>query len=224
MCGRFTLQNPSDVLADLFDLDEVPDLKPRYNIAPTQTVPAIRSGIQDEPREIAMLRWGLIPFFAKDMKMGARMINARSETVASKPSFRAAFKRRRCLVPADGFYEWRKEGGEKFPFHIHMADYKVFAMAGLYERWKNPEGGVVESCTVLTTEPNEEMKPIHDRMPVILAPEDWDLWLDPGVESADLIQPLLTPWEGDKLLPQSVTKFVNNARHEGPECLEHLTD
>ncbi|MFT7617542.1 MAG: putative SOS response-associated peptidase YedK [Planctomycetota bacterium] len=224
MCGRFTLQNPSDVLADLFELDEVPELIPRFNIAPTQMVAAIRNGMSDEPRELAMLRWGLIPFFAKDMKIGARMINSRSETASSKPSFRTAFKRRRCLIPADGFYEWRKAGTEKFPFHIHMAENKVFAMAGLYERWQSPDGNTVESCTVLTTEPNDVMKSIHDRMPVILAPEDWDLWLDNGIESADLIQPLLAPWEGEPLIPDAVSKFVNNARNEGPSCLDRLTD
>ncbi len=219
MCGRFTLQSPSDVLADLFDVDDVPGLEPRYNIAPTQTVVALRAGMDDEPRELAFFRWGLIPFFAKDMKMGARMINARSETVASKPSFRAAFKRRRCLIPADGFYEWRKVADDKIPFHIGFGDGSALAMAGLFERWKNPDGNVVESCTILTTEPNPEMAPIHDRMPVILGPEDWDLWLDPGVESRQLLEPLFSPWAGTKLVPVPVSKHVNSPRNDDINCV-----
>ncbi len=219
MCGRFTLQNPSDILADLFDLDDVPDLKPRYNIAPTQTVVALRAGMADEPRELVYLRWGLIPFFAKDAKMGARMINARSETVHLKPSFRGPFKHRRCLIPTDGFFEWRKVADGKMPFHIGFQDRSAFAMAGLFERWKNPEGEVVESCTILTTEPNPEIAPIHDRMPVILGPDDWDLWLDPGIESRQLLEPLFSPWEGTKLVPVPVSKHVNSPRNDDINCV-----
>ena len=155
--------------------------------------------------------------------MAARLINARSETAATKPSFRGAFKKRRCLIPADGFYEWKKDGGEKLPFHISLASGDIFAMAGLFEKWQAPTGESVESCTILTTSPNQEMESIHDRMPVILSAEDWDMWLDPGVQSRDLLQALLLPWHGEKLVARRVSKHVNSPRNDDPDCMEPLT-
>lgn len=218
MCGRFTLQSPADALLDLFGVIDAAPLPPRYNVAPTQVVPALRAP-RGEP-ELTLLRWGLIPFFARDAKMGARMINARSETVAEKPAYRAAFKRRRCLVPADGFIEWAKtRSGKKQPFHFTRADGRPFAFAGLWERWAPPEGPAVESCTILTTSPNALVAEVHDRMPVILEAEDFDLWLDPGVEAAESLAPLLTAVDDDVLTKRAVSRRVSNARHDDAACL-----
>ena len=192
MCGRYVVKSPSAKLKVKFHLDEVPLFEPRYNVAPTQLVPAVRQ--EDGKRRLAMLRWGLIPSWAKDAKIGYRLINARSDTVATKPSFRSAFKRRRCLVAADGFYEWKRDGKVKQPFFIHRRDEEPFAFAGLWEGWENPEDGKeVQSCSLTTTEANELMAPIHDRMPVILAESAYDRWLDAGEPVSDL-QSLLKPY------------------------------
>ena len=215
MCGRFTLQSPADLIRDLFELGQLPELTPRYNIAPTQDVACV---IEDDGRELVRFRWGLIPFFAKDAAIGQRMINARGETVAEKPSFRAAFKRRRCLIPADGFYEWRKTDDGKIPCHITMKDHRPFAFAGLWESWKSPEGPV-RSCTIITTEVNETLQELHHRMPVILDPEDHGTWLDPGLADRDLLQSLLVPYAEGEMIWREVSKAVNNPRNEGPELL-----
>jgi putative SOS response-associated peptidase YedK len=192
VCGRYVVKSPSAKLKVKFHLDEVPLFEPRYNVAPTQLVPAVRQ--EDGKRRLAMLRWGLIPSWAKDAKIGYRLINARSDTVATKPSFRSAFKRRRCLVAADGFYEWKRDGKVKQPFFIHRRDEEPFAFAGLWEGWENPEDGKeVQSCSLITTEANELMAPIHDRMPVILAESAYDRWLDAGEPVSDL-QSLLKPY------------------------------
>jgi putative SOS response-associated peptidase YedK len=178
MCGRYTLAESPRKLAKRFDVPETPDLPfdgQRYNIAPTQQVPIVRQ--KDKKLEMVLAKWGLIPSWAKDMKIGNQLINARADTVATKPSFRSAFKSRRCLIPADGFYEWRKTEDGKQPFHIRMKDKEPFAFAGLWERWRPEEGEPVESCTIITTDANELMGPIHNRMPVILAPEDYATWL-----------------------------------------------
>ncbi len=192
MCGRFTLTDPDQDLAVQFNLPDIPDMQPRYNIAPTQPVAAVRVSPASMVREMALLHWGLIPFWAKDRKIGNRMINARSETVAEKPAFRAAFKRRRCLVAADGFYEWQKQDGGKQPYYIRRHDGRPFAIAGLWESWKSEDEAVIESCTLLTTTPNELIRPLHNRMPVILHPKDYDLWLDLETEMTAL-QPLFLP-------------------------------
>ena len=220
MCGRFTLQSPSDALAELFDWSEAGDLRPSYNVAPTQRVPAFRLSPDDESPEIAYLRWGLIPFFAKDASIGARMINARSETVAVKPSFRAAFKRRRCLVPADGFIEWKRVGKEKQPYHITLKNSQYFAMAGLWEKWRTPEGEELQSCTILTTDANEKVGEIHDRMPVILHPDDFSTWTDVKLQDREVLEGLLEAYPSDEIALRAVNKRVNNARNNDPECLE----
>jgi putative SOS response-associated peptidase YedK len=170
MCGRFTLRASPRLIAEQFDLFNMPELKPRYNVAPSQSVAVVRQQPDAEGRELALLKWGLIPAWAADAKIGNRMANAHSETAASKPSFRSAFKRRRCLVVADGFYEWQKVGSKKQPHFIRLRDDRPFGIAGLWERW-DKQGEPIESCTLLTTEPNELMKPIHDRMPVIIPAE-----------------------------------------------------
>lgn len=222
MCGRFTLIAPGETIADHFGLPEAPQLAPRYNIAPTQPIAAVRVSESSKQRELTYFHWGLIPRWAKDPSMGSRMINARSETAAEKPSFRAAFKYRRCLVPADGFYEWQKLNGTKQPVRIQTQNGDPFAIAGLWEHWQSPDGSEIESCTLLTTNPNELLAQVHNRMPVILAPEDYDLWLDPGAQHPAEIQHLLKPYPADEMTFYPVSTYVNNPRNEDPRCIEPL--
>jgi len=222
MCGRFTLATPEQDLVVQFNLPEIPDLQPRYNIAPTQPVAAVRLPTAEGHRELVMLHWGLIPFWADDPGLGARMINARSETVADKPAFRAAFRRRRCLVPADGFYEWQKQNGAKQPFYIRMQDARPFGFAGLWERWQGKDGTVIESCTLLTTQPNELIRPLHNRMPVILHPHNYAVWLDPEVEDVDVLRRLLDPYPSGEMEAYPVSRYVNAPQNEGPECIAPL--
>lgn len=214
MCGRFTLRASPAEIAEAFEL--LRDLseweRPRFNIAPTQSILAVRAG--DEGREAARMRWGLIPSWAKDTKLAASMINARAETVAEKPAYRAAFKRRRCLVPVSGFYEWRRDGKSKVPYLISLRNEELFAFAGLWEKWKSPDGELVESCTVLTTSPNELMSTIHDRMPVILKPADYGVWLDPQLDDAGALSTLLVSYPSDEMQAEQVSDVVNNARNE----------
>ena len=219
MCGRFTQFSERKELARLFgfNADEAPDLFPRYNIAPTQLVAVVRQ--DDGQRVMRPLRWGLIPSWARDEKIGNSLINARSETVAEKPAFRAAFKKRRCLIPTTGFYEWVATAGKKKqPLHIRLIDGQPFALAGLWERWTDAEGAVVESCTILTTTANHLMRPFHDRMPVILAPADYETWLDPQTP-VEALQALLRPYPAEGMVAVPVGSYVSNPRHEGPQCL-----
>jgi putative SOS response-associated peptidase YedK len=228
MCGRFTQRSKladlaRDFQARLAFADE-PSV-PRYNIAPTQVVPVVRQMSQAGGRELAMLWWGLIPSWAKDPKIGNQTINARGESVAEKPAFRAAFKRRRCLILADGYYEWQKLGKIKQPHFIHRADDAPFAFAGLWETWRGGAGKedanaeALETCTIITTTANDLMRPLHDRMPVILYPRDYDLWLDPAVSDRERLDPLIAPHSGEDFVATPVSTYVNNARHEGAECL-----
>jgi len=221
MCGRFTLITPAETIAEQFQLPEMPSLAPRYNIAPTQPVVAVRQRPENGGRELAVLQWGLVPFWSKDPKIGSRMINARSETAAEKPAFRAAFRRRRCLVVADGFYEWQRLERGKQPFYIHLRDERPFAFAGLWEYWEGPEGAL-ESCVLLTTEPNDLLRPLHNRMPVILPSEHYDLWLDPDVQKAGLLQPLLCPYPSEGMVAYSISTWVNKPANDGPRCIEPL--
>ncbi len=227
MCGRFALMTPTEQLAMQFSLPEtavsaLPPAVPRYNIAPTQPIAAIRLDQAGE-RDLTFFRWGLIPSWAKDIKIGSRMINARSETVAEKPSFRAAFKRRRCLIPADGFYEWQKRNGGKQPMFIHPAEgeERPFALAGLWELWRDADGGTLQSCTILTTSPNELMAPIHNRMPVIIEPEDYDLWLDPEPNPEQGLH-LLRPYPAEKMAAYPVSTLVNNPRNDVSNCVQPI--
>jgi putative SOS response-associated peptidase YedK len=222
MCGRFTLTDPNADLDVQFNLPEIPDMKPRYNIAPTQPVAAVRVPAEGAAREMVLLRWGLIPFWAKDLEIGARMINARSETVAEKPAFRHAFRRRRCLVVADGFYEWQKQNGTKQPFYIRLHGARPFAFAGLWERWESSSAEVIESCTLLTTQPNDLMRELHNRMPVILQPGDYDLWLDPQVQEVELLQPLLRAFPPEEMAAYPVSRYVNSPDNDDPRCIEPL--
>jgi putative SOS response-associated peptidase YedK len=219
MCGRFVRTTPLPVLAELFLFPEVAEQPPRYNIAPTQPVAAVRATGDPRHRELAFLRWGLVPSWAEDPKIGYRLINARAETAADKPSFRSAFRQRRCLIPADGFYEWQKAGAKKQPYFIGMADGKPFAFAGLWDHWEG-DGQVIESCTILTTSANEAVRPLHERMPVILPPEHYDQWLDPRMTKPELLQPLLGPYPAEALKIYPVNPVVNNPRNDSPQCLE----
>ena len=221
MCGRFVLRASPQQLQTLFDLTEAPPTAARYDIAPTQPVLAARANPYGGLREATYLNWGLIPFWAKDPRIGSRMINARAETAAQKPSFRAAFKYRRCIVPADGFYEWKQEEGGKQPYLIGLESGGVFGIAGLWEHWER-EGSVIESCTLLTTEANELMARLHHRMPVILEREDYEEWLDPSVQKADALLHLMRPFSGAEMRAVPVNKVVNNARNEGPGCVEPI--
>lgn len=222
MCGRFTLIAPGEAIAELFQLTEIPTLVPRYNIAPTQPVAAVRLSPSSGARELSYFHWGLIPRWAKDTKIGSRMINARSETAAEKPSFRSAFKYRRCLVPADGFYEWQKINGGKQPVRIQMKTGLPFAIAGLWEHWISSDGSEIESCTLLTTEPNDLLSPVHNRMPVLLDPADFDLWLDTKSYQGDDVQQLLRPFSGEEMAFYPVSTHVNNPRNEDPLCVQPL--
>ncbi len=219
MCGRFTLKTPTETIASLFQGLEFPDLKPRYNIAPTQDIACVREN-QSDVQEFVWLRWGLVPFWAKDLKIGSRMINARSETVAIKPAFRSAFKSRRCLVLADGFFEWKKEGTQKQPFYITRTDELPFCMAGLWERWTNKESSeAIETCTILTTMANEIMRPLHDRMPVILDQRGHAPWLDRDFNVVQQLEKLLVPCESELLKTRPVNKIVNRPIVDSPDCI-----
>ena len=232
MCGRFTLRTPLTVLAQqfLFDLGKLPaDVldKPRFNIAPTQEIAIVRQPNPSAPRELALVHWGLIPRWAKDMKMAASMINARAETVAEKPAFRTAFAKRRCLILSDGFYEWKKEGKQKLPYYFQLAGGQPFAFAGLWERWRggpevagSSQGPSIESATIVTTTANELCQPCHDRMPVILHATDYDVWLDPAVTDSRELLPLLSPLPACEMQSRPVNPRVNNVRNDDPSCLE----
>jgi putative SOS response-associated peptidase YedK len=222
MCGRFARIVSNRKLRERYRLKDTPPLDDRYNIAPTQPVAAVRP--TDEGRELVLLRWGLIPSWSKDAKIGYKLINARAETVAEKPSFRSAFKQRRCLIPASGFYEWQKKGtGRKQPFFICPRDGELFSFAGLWERWHDPEGEEVQSCTILTTTANEVMQPIHDRMPVILGQSAEEKWLDPRA-SADALRSLLVPYTSAGMEARPVGLWVNNPKNDGPKCLESASE
>ncbi len=220
MCGRFTLSTDLDELQIEFSGFTFPDdVPPRFNIAPSQEIFAIRN-IKD--KVVDLLRWGLVPFWAKDPKIGNRMINARGETIAEKPSFRNAFKKRRCLILADGFYEWRKEPGEKIktPMYIHLQSGKPFAFAGLWETWKKEGEVSLNTCTIITTEPNSLMEKIHNRMPVILPPEAYELWLSSEEQPSDVLLKWLRPYPEELMTAHPVSRMVNSPATDNPECIE----
>jgi len=219
VCGRFTLTSTPEELTRRFGLDETPDLAPRYNIAPGQDVLAVRVASDTGGRRASPLRWGLVPSWAKSPSVGNRMINARAETLASKPAFRAALRRRRCLVPADGFYEWAKRGAVKQPYHIGLRERKPFGFAGLWEHWSDPEGAVLESCTIVTTDASASIRDIHPRMPVILAPEVEAEWLDPAQDDPAALLPLLCALPDDALEFHAVSDRVNRPGFDDPACL-----
>jgi putative SOS response-associated peptidase YedK len=221
MCGRFRVARKKEILEAAFEvatsLDDL-DWVPRYNVAPGQEISVVQQDANRPVRLLSTMRWGLIPSWAKEPSVGYKMINARSETVAAKPSFLEPLRSRRCLIPADGFYEWKREGKQKLPYCFTLADENIFAFAGLWDRWRSPEGQFIESCTILTTTPNELMQDVHDRMPVILMPEDYDLWLDPGFTKMEELQPLLKPYDADAMRCYRVSQRVNQVKNDDPEC------
>jgi putative SOS response-associated peptidase YedK len=220
MCGRYVIKAPVSQLATMFDLMDVPPLTPRFNVAPTQMVPAVRLKPETKKRELVMLKWGLIPAWAKDAAIGNEMIMARADTVADKPAFRDAFRRRRCLMVADGFYEWQKTNDKKQPYFIGLKDQDPFAFAGLWEHWKDPEGDAVETSALITTDANDIVRPIHDRMPVILQPKDYEAWLDLENQDTMALQRLLQPYPGEAMMAYPVSSFVNNPRNEASRCMD----
>jgi putative SOS response-associated peptidase YedK len=224
MCGRFSQSSSIEVIAAIFGIETV-DPPPRYNIAPTQSVAAILES-SHQPH-LHWLQWGLIPSWAKDPKIGSKLINARAETVMEKPSFRTAFRHRRCLIPADGFYEWQQVEGskQKQPYLIGLQDGQPFAFAGLYERWESPSGDILATCTIITTTANQLVEPIHGRMPVIVAPQDYDRWLDTSFdkrvgEEANIakIKAILAPYPAEAMQLYPVGSIVNNPKNDRPEC------
>ena len=228
MCGRFTLASDSDTMNQMFFEFTIPvNLSPRYNISPTQDVAVIantptNTEIHSETGHVEFFHWGLIPSWAKDPKIGNRMINARSETLAEKPSFRSAYKRRRCLILADGYYEWKQIPGDrrKQPVYIRLQSQKPFALAGLWETWQT-EGmeEPLRSCTIITCPPNALLEKIHHRMPVILSQDAYAEWLAPDERSADMLQPLLVPYSDEEMEAYSVSTFVNRPTNDSPECI-----
>jgi putative SOS response-associated peptidase YedK len=221
MCGRFTLTVDPDELLKAFAGITLPaegSLTPRYNIAPTQTVAVVPNNGRNT---IEFFRWGLIPSWAKDPAIGNRMINARAETLAEKPAFRSAFKNRRCLIPADGFFEWRKEPGgkSKTPMYVRLKSGEPFAFAGLWEAWRSPDDETILSCTIITTTPNSLVEKIHDRMPVILKPDAVKRWLDPSEQEPVKLTNLLKPYPASQMTAYAVSKLVNKPQVDSPECI-----
>lgn len=221
MCGRFARRSTQEVLADWFgvELEDMPWFAPSYNVAPQSTQPVVRLNAETGGREFALMRWGLVPFWAKDAKVGYTTINARAEEVASKPLYREALKKRRCLIPADAFYEWQKSGSKtKRPFAFALQSGEPYAFAGLWERWKPKEGEPLETFTLLTTDPNELAERVHDRMPVILEPQDYARWMEPG-DPLRLPVDLLRPYPAEKMRSWTVSDRVGNVRNDDPELL-----
>lgn len=218
MCGRFTLTVSPETVQTSFNLTSVPEiLSPRYNVAPSQSIAVITN---ENVSSLDFYRWGLVPSWAKDASMGNKMINARGETVHEKPAFRSAFRRRRCLILADGFYEWQKQNTVKVPMYIHVEEHRPFAFAGLWEIWRGEGGEVIRSCTILTTTPNSLMASIHERMPVILSLEDYDTWLAPDEQPIDRLMKLVKPYDPAKMAAYPVSKLVNKPSYDSPELIQ----
>jgi putative SOS response-associated peptidase YedK len=218
MCGRFTIRTLASDIARQFGLLTVDELRPRYNVAPTQSVFAIREREAPAGRELVEFRWGLVPSWADDPSIGSKMINARSETVATKPAYREAYRQRRCLIPADGFYEWDGYGRNKQPFFIYLRNETPFAFAGLWETWSR--GSLrMDTCTIITIAANDLLRPLHERMPVIVDPADYDAWLDPREHDHERLARLMQTYPDGEMRTRPVSRWVNSATHEGPECL-----
>jgi len=219
MCGRYRLSRRKQLIEEHFDsVSDEPDWSVRYNIAPTQPVAVIRQHPKEPVRELSLVRWGLIPSWAKDPSGAARMINARSETADSKPAFRDALKSRRCMIPADGFYEWMRTGKMKQPYCFEVNEGELFAFAGIWDRWKGPSGDMIETCSILTTTPNAVTSPVHDRMPVILDPDSYDLWLDPGMTNVAAASDLLKPFDARLMRCFPVSNRINRVANDDEEC------
>jgi putative SOS response-associated peptidase YedK len=228
MCGRYRLTAKERYLRDHFGLKDEPQWEPRWNIAPTQQIGVVRQKPREPQRTFSLLCWGLIPWWARDAAVASSIathtINAMSETAAEKPAFKDSLRRRRCLIPAEGFYEWQRSGqGRKQPYHFGLADDSLFAFAGLWDRWLDPATHTqMETCTILTTRPNTLVSDVHDRMPVIVQPQEYDLWLDPGVTDPAKVSHLLIPLDARRMRKFPVSDYVNRAENEGPECAREI--
>ncbi len=219
MCGRYRVSRRKQIIEEHFGSapwDD--DWSPRYNIAPTQPVAVVRQHPREPVRQISTMRWGLIPSWAEDPSVGAQMINARSETAGTKPAFRDALKSRRCLIPADGFYEWKRDGKTKQPYCFEVDEGELFAFAGLWDGWKDANGNWIKTCSILTTIPNAVTSAVHDRMPVILDPDSYDLWLDPGMTNVQVIAELLKPYSAEPMRSYPVSTRINNVGNDDEEC------
>jgi putative SOS response-associated peptidase YedK len=221
MCGRYTLKSAADEVSGMFGVPVPATLPKRFNIAPSQQVLAIREQPGSHQRELVALTWGLVPFWADDPEIGIRTINARSETAATKPAFRASFRSRRCLIVADGFYEWQARDGRKQPYYISLKSGQPFAFGGLWDRW-DKQGEPLETCTILTTEANEPMRAIHDRMPVVIPPESFDIWLDLEIHDPGRLSRLLRPFHPDEMTASPVSTLVNSVKNDSPKLVEPL--
>jgi putative SOS response-associated peptidase YedK len=222
VCGRFVTIIPPEILAKIFGLIEVPRVEPRYNVAPTQNIGVVRCCDDSSHNRFDVLKWGLVPSWSKDLSFGSHLINARSETVAEKPTFRHAIKYRRCIVPTSGFFEWDHSGGKKQPYYIHLANHSPMCLAGLWESWKAPDGSELETFTILTTAANNLVEPIHDRMPVILYPDTFNLWLSHNMHNPEQLKPLYTPFPADEMTAYKVPDLVNNPRFDSPACIAQV--
>jgi putative SOS response-associated peptidase YedK len=219
MCGRYRLSRRKELLAEHFDADLSDlDWEPRYNIAPTQPVPVVRQKSREDRPRLSLMRWGLIPSWAADPSIGTHMINARSETVAARPAFREPLRKQRCLVPADGFYEWKRSRNGKQPFCFEVGNGAIFAFAGFWDCWQAVDGTPVETCTILTNTPNELLADIHDRMPVILPRNRYYAWLDPGIQDVLAALEMLKPFDSNLMRRFAVSAMVNRVTNDGPEC------
>lgn len=216
MCGRYTLTTSISTVASIFGVSPTLETSPRYNVAPTQEVVSILS---NGSAHLDWLQWGLIPSWAKDASIGSKMINARAETLAEKPSFKRLLRSKRCLVIADGFYEWKKESGGKTPMYITLKDHSPFAFAGLWDLWHSPDGSELRTCTIITTDANGLVAPIHNRMPVILPADARDVWLDSQLHGEHALLPLLKPYNADEMTARAVSRLVNNPKSEGAELI-----
>jgi putative SOS response-associated peptidase YedK len=219
MCGRYRLSRRKRLVEEYFEsVSSEEDWSPRYNIAPTQPVPVIRQNPKEPVRDLSLMKWGLIPSWAPNPSVAASMINARSETASTKPAFRDALKSRRCLIPADAFYEWVRKGKAKQPYCFEVNDGKLFAFAGIWDRWKDPQGGWIKTCSILTTTPNALTSAVHDRMPVILDPDAYDLWLDPGMTNVAAASELLKPYDATSMRSYPVSTPINHVANDDEDC------
>ena len=216
MCGRYTLTIDIKTVAEKFGVPAALDTSPRYNIAPTQEVVSV---MRNGASHLARLRWGLIPSWAKDESIGSRMINARAETLTEKPSFKGLLRSKRCLIVADGFYEWKQENGSKIPMYMTLKSGEPFAFAGLWDLWKSPDGEHIRSCTIITTEPNDLVAPIHNRMPAILLPGAYADWLDPDMRDEQALSHWLAPYPAEEMTARPVSRLVNDPKRDSPELI-----
>ena len=219
MCGRFAIAYTMGLFARFGVKEDLPEVGPRFNIAPTQTVPII---LGDGSRKAVLMRWGLVPFWAKNPKIGNRLINARAESVSTKPSFRASLKKRRCVVPATGFYEWTRNGKTRTPLYVHMKDDSFFGLAGLYDKWRKPDGSTLLTFTIITTRPNSALEKIHNRMPVILRPDQEETWLSEGELPAKTLSSLFKPYPSRPIEAYEVSTAVNSPANDSPELIKPL--